>query len=800
MRSEVRRLRRIAGRLRALGIRQRRRGGPFAQRRVRRAFEAMSPRPGPDRHQSTLPVAIVTVAPDGVDAAWLRAIAVSDPSAVTITVVTDQPVPAVRLGGMTLTVVPSAGATGTAPDPRIAGIRATSEPLVLLLSPNARLIGRTWLGRLAAQLADDVVAIAPTLIHARGRGIVRAWQTWSDLTVASAGIDVVRYSGAPLPEHRGMGSPNLPHPTVQDVEGLSSHVLLGRRADLLAALEAAPINGPDELIPGRPPMADGGLGLWLAADGRRLVIDRSVGAWLRTSKTDRAGTAVRTAPDDGKADREAFYGAFGPWLYRRTLGAALGADPGAGPEDGRGLAILAVADAAALTGLRDADRAEALPSGWSIRWRSPDALSSWDLETADVLIVATDAVDLRGQPGGTIRVAWPGRDDRPVPASLDEADIVLAQDAAHAAALRIRTVKRVTVADRSAASAASDLAVAIRTWLGARRVAIRIEAGNWPNVERWGDFHFARSLQRAFEGAGHPTRVRLRPEWSTSATANDDVTVHLFGKTAARNRPSQLNVLWQISHPDLADAALYQSYDLAFAASDPFAVRMAANAGVPVGVLPQATDPDRFRPEPGGTPHELLYVANHRADRPVAAWLIPTDRDLAIYGQGWEALPAAAPYWRGEPIPNDALGRVYASASIVLNDTWADMRDHGFISNRVFDVLAAGGFVISDAVAGLDALFEGAVPTYTDETTLHATIERYLGDPEGRDALASRGRAIVLARHTFDHRVATILGAVADLRPRGRIPGEVGVRYAPPSSMSGRPPASSPTPQDPASR
>lgn len=797
----MRRLRRIAGRLRALVIRQRRRGGPFAERRIRRAFDASPPDRGPDRQRGTLPVAIVTVAPDGVDAAWLRLILASDPIPTTITVVTDRPVPAVRQRGTTLVVVPSARAAG-AQDPRTIGILATTEPLVILLSPHARPIGRTWLGRLVAQLADDVVAIAPTLIHARGRGIVRSWQTWSDLTIASAGIDLVRRGGTAIPEHRGMGAPTFDptfDPTsdqaVRSVDGLSSHALLGRRADMLAALEAAPRSGPDAPIPGRPPMADGGLGLWLAADGRGLLIDRSVGAWLRTLRADRSD-AAGTDVDDGRSAREAFHDSFGPWLHRRVLGTALGKDPG----DGRGLAIVAVAEEGALVGLRRADRHDALPPGWSILWRSPPALSSADLETADVLIVATDAVDLRGQPDGTIRVAWPGRDDRPTPASLDEADIVLAEDAAHAAALRRRTVKRVTLAERSGASAANDLTVAIRTWLGARRVAVRIEAGNWPNVERWGDYHFARSLQRAFEAAGHPTRIRLRPDWPTPAGASDDITVHLFGKTPARNRPSQVNVLWQISHPDLADATMYRSYDRAFAASAPFAARMEAQAGVPVGLLPQATDPDRFRPESGGTPHELLYVANHRADRPVAMWLIPTDRDLAIYGQGWEALSAAAPYWRGAPIQNDALGRAYAAASIVLNDTWADMRDHGFIPNRVFDALAAGAFVISDAVAGLDTMFQDAVPTYTDGATLRATIERYLGDPAGREALASRGRAIVLAQHTFDHRVATILAAVADLRPRHRMPGEVAVRYAPPSSMVGSVPAPSAMPQDPARR
>lgn len=740
-------------------------------------------------------MAVVTVAPNGLTTAWLRALASSDAGPMSVTVVTDVPVSTVGLGSLTIAVVPLVAAAASSKDPRIGGILASTEPLIVLLSPDAQPIGRDWLGRLKAGLTDDVVAIGPTLIHPRGRGPVSADQTWSDLTVASAGIAVVRRGGVPEAEHRAVGSPSRPVPIAETVDALSSHALLARRADLLEALERAPVGGPDLPIPGQAPHADGGLALWLAADGRRLAIDRSVGVWL-TIAADASRAVAREVSGEGHGARDAFHGAFGPWLHRRTLVAAVDGVGRAGP----GLVITAVAEPGALTGLRTADRVGALPPGWSIRWRSTASFSRADLAATDVLIAGGDTIDLRGQPGGAVRVAWLGRDDRSVPASLDEADIVLAEDAALAAALRVRTVKHVGVVDPAAGSAAQDLEAAIRTWLAAQRVTIRIEAGNWPNVERWGDFHFARSLQRAFEVAGHPTRIRLRPEWSLPAAARDDITVHLFGKTAARNRSSQVNVLWQISHPDLADPEMYRSYDLAFAASASFAARMSAQAGVPVGVLPQATDPERFRPEPGGTPHDLLYVANHRPDRPIASWLLPTDQGLAIYGQGWEAMPEAGPFWCGEPIPNDALGRMYAAATIVLNDTWADMREHGFVPNRVFDALAAGGFVISDAVAGLEALVDGAVPTYRDPATLRATIERYLGDPTERAVLASRGRAIILARHTFDHRVATILASVADRKPRGRIPGDVGVRYAPPSSMSGGSPAPAPTPQDPARR
>ena len=58
--------------------------------------------------------------------------------------------------------------------------------------------------------------------------------------------------------------------------------------------------------------------------------------------------------------------------------------------------------------------------------------------------------------------------------------------------------------------------------------------------------------------------------------AREDVTVHVFGLKEAPTRPGQVNLLWQISHPDLATPAMYDRYDHVFVASDAFAARMAS--------------------------------------------------------------------------------------------------------------------------------------------------------------------------------------------------------------------------------
>ena len=177
-------------------------------------------------------------------------------------------------------------------------------------------------------------------------------------------------------------------------------------------------------------------------------------------------------------------------------------------------------------------------------------------------------------------------------------------------------------------------------------------------------------------------------------------------------------------------------------------------------------DPERFFPEPTGPDHDLLFVGNsRRSRRAILDDLRPVIHDLAVYGKGWTSDLVDPLHVRGEHIPNEQLHRYYASARIVLNDHWPDMRALGFLSNRLYDALASGAFVISDAVVGIEGEFDDAVVTYTETDELRRLVDQYLADAAGRRAMAERGRRAVLGRHTFAHRVDRLLEVVAEVEP-----------------------------------
>jgi len=285
---------------------------------------------------------------------------------------------------------------------------------------------------------------------------------------------------------------------------------------------------------------------------------------------------------------------------------------------------------------------------------------------------------------------------------------------------------------------------------------LKIGAPDWEQAERWGDLHFARAIQRELRGRGHRCLIQVLEEWENEEGLHYDVVVVIRGLSRHHPKPGQLNVLWNISHPAEVSGEECDGYDLVCVASERFAATLRERTATPVVVLEQATDPSVFYPDPSPRyAHDLVYVANSRGVlRPIVRDLLPTELDLAIYGANWEGLIDSR-YVVAEHIPNQELRQAYSSAKIVLCDHWDDMREHGFISNRIYDALACGATIISDEVVGLADRFGDAVVTYRDPGDLRNQIERLLaGEPGNRSTVPVE---------SFAERVERLLSAIAEL-------------------------------------
>jgi GT2 family glycosyltransferase len=295
------------------------------------------------------------------------------------------------------------------------------------------------------------------------------------------------------------------------------------------------------------------------------------------------------------------------------------------------------------------------------------------------------------------------------------------------------------------------------------KFAIKIPAPNWETVYEWGDYYMALSLKMELEKKGFEVLLQVLPEWNNASDSDCDVVMVLRGLSKYHPKKQHHNIMWNISHPDLVSVEEYNSYDHVFIASEIWAEELKSKVDVPVESLLQCADPHLFYPEPSDEfRHELLFVGNSRnVMRKIIKDLLPTDKELGIYGNRWEKF-IDKKYINGVHIPNNQLHKAYSSCKILLNDHWDDMADKGFISNRLFDGFASGAFIISDEINGAREVFGDALVTYSNKEELHDLINYYLDNDPERAGKADKGRKIVLNGHTFTRRVERIINVVKE--------------------------------------
>jgi len=296
------------------------------------------------------------------------------------------------------------------------------------------------------------------------------------------------------------------------------------------------------------------------------------------------------------------------------------------------------------------------------------------------------------------------------------------------------------------------------------RWALKIAAPPGRPGEFWGDTHFARGLADALRRLGQDVVIDAYEARKRPSARLDDVVLALRGPEPIDAQDDAVSLLWVISHPDELTAGEAASFDAVFAASRSWARETSVSWGREVRTLLQCTDTRRFHPRGLPRTSERVFVGTARGiARPSVVEPVKAGLQLSVYGPDWTGyIPAHTVVARS--VPNAALPALYESADIVMNDHWPAMQRAGFISNRLFDVVAAGGRAISDEVDGVGEIFGGAVATYRtiDEllTLLRRPSEEVFPLPE---ELARIG-AEVRAAHSFDARARTLLDRALELR------------------------------------
>ena len=109
---------------------------------------------------------------------------------------------------------------------------------------------------------------------------------------------------------------------------------------------------------------------------------------------------------------------------------------------------------------------------------------------------------------------------------------------------------------------------------------------------------------------------------------------------------------------------------------------------------------------------------------------------------------------------HEEISKVFETSKINL--TLQRIYAQDGLSDRVFNVLQAGGFLLSDRNEAIAELFrEGEeVECFTTREEMLDKIDYYLANDRERERIAANGRARVLAEHSLERRIDTLLATL----------------------------------------
>ncbi len=134
---------------------------------------------------------------------------------------------------------------------------------------------------------------------------------------------------------------------------------------------------------------------------------------------------------------------------------------------------------------------------------------------------------------------------------------------------------------------------------------------------------------------------------------------------------------------------------------------------------------------------------------------------LIVGDPGWDSQLSGTHWRRLDYLDYYAdLPRFYPRSQISFNCTSRQMK--GAVNQRIFDVPACGGFVLTDRREQLEDLFEPETESvaYENPEQISPQIQRLLADKALRKRISRAARKRILAEHTYEHRLARLISVM----------------------------------------
>lgn len=134
----------------------------------------------------------------------------------------------------------------------------------------------------------------------------------------------------------------------------------------------------------------------------------------------------------------------------------------------------------------------------------------------------------------------------------------------------------------------------------------------------------------------------------------------------------------------------------------------------------------------------------------------------STYGERFSRIAGDAP---SGTVRGAALNALYANSKVVVGDSLCLGFDYpDYWSDRVYETMGRGGFLIMPYIKGLDRYFDSGVHLafydFGNFEQLKGEIDYFLENEDARERIRRAGQAEVAAKHTYVHRWQTILGTL----------------------------------------
>jgi len=208
-----------------------------------------------------------------------------------------------------------------------------------------------------------------------------------------------------------------------------------------------------------------------------------------------------------------------------------------------------------------------------------------------------------------------------------------------------------------------------------------------------------------------------------------------------------------------AEAARAASlYDLVAYTDTGLVARHQALGFLPTAVFaPHAVDPGAVT-RPGGRNERMVFIAHPTPGRRAIVSRIETP--VSLYGGGWDRWEGVHTVHAGRA-RHGALAGLYATHLAALNIR-NELHVLNGLNQRSFDPYLSATPVVSDNQPDLARCFtpDKEVFVWRDVTELNALYDRLRRWPAEAARLGEAGQRRLLAEHTFERRLQTLLGAL----------------------------------------